>query len=165
MFIQLTVRPYGLLWTVFHYLLSKCLSHYIIVMSLSDACVIYSIRQLVPCMVCRSFFAGCQVHSSTRSLNARQHIRKRIEGSSLTLMSPSDVRFVGNENYIQDFHSGSTDSGNNVKASFMVDCGSSENINNLQQAGPSLAILNDTQISKGFAEDKQVMVVSTSLTA
>jgi len=132
MFIQLTVRPYGLLWTVFHYLLSKCLCYYIAITSLADACVIYSIRQLIPSIVCRTFFAGCPVHSRMRSLNARQHIRKRMEGSS-SLIPPSDVRFVGHESYIHDFPSGSTDSRHdkNAKASFLVDYGSSENIDNL----------------------------------
>ncbi|KIM75567.1 hypothetical protein PILCRDRAFT_669842 [Piloderma croceum F 1598] len=108
--IALTVRPNGLLWTVFHYSLSKL-----------------------------------YINSYLALLNARQHLRKRMEGSS-SLMSPSDVRFVGHESYIQDFPSGSTDSHHSKNA----------------KAGPSLVILNDTPISEGFPEDKKVMV-STSL--
>jgi len=81
-------------------------------------------------------------------------------------MPPSDVRFAGDDSYIQSFRSGSTDSccSNNAKASFLVDDGSSENIDNPRQAGPSLVILNDTQSSEGLAADKKVMV-STSFTA
>ena len=161
MFIQLTVNPDTLLWTLFHYMLSKWLCYYIAVTSLADAFVIYSIRQLLLCIVRRIFFTGCPVRSRTRSLNARQHIRKRIEGSSLT--PPSDVRFIGNESYTQDFHSGSTGS-RHSEASFLVGYGFSENIDNLRQAGPSLVTLNDIQISEGLATDKKVMV-STSLTA
>jgi hypothetical protein len=130
MFIQLTVNPYGLIWTVFYYLLSKCVCYYITIICLPDACVICSIRQLLPCTVCRILFAGRSVRSRMRSLNARQHIRKRIEGPSL-LAPPSDIRFVG-ESYTQDSYSGSTGShhSNNAKVSFLVDCGSSETIDN-----------------------------------
>jgi hypothetical protein len=165
MFIQITLRPYGLLWTVFHYLLSKCLCYYITITSLPDACVICSIHQLIPCVVCRKLFACCSVHSHTRSLNARRHIRKQIEGPS-SLMPPSDVQFVGSERYIQGSHSGSTGSrrSNDPKASFLVDYGSFESIDNLQQAGPSLVILNDTQSLERLAADKKD-VISTSLTA
>ena len=155
--------PGGLLWTVFYYLLSKCLCYYITIASLPDACVICSIHQLVPCIVCRTLFIGFPAHSRTCSLNARQHIRKRIEGSSLT--PPSDAQFVGDESYIQGSSSGSTGSrhSKDAKASSPVDYGSAENIDNLRQAGLSLLILNDTQISEGLAADKNV-VISSSLT-
>src|ERR1700729_355755 len=108
MFIQITLLPDSLLWTVFYYLLSKCLWYYITIASLPDACVICSIHQLIPCIVCRTLFIGCPVHSRTRSLNARQHIRKRIEGPSLT--PPSDAQFINGESYIQGSNSGSTGS-------------------------------------------------------
>ena len=163
-FMQITVIPNGSLWTVFYYLLSKCLCYYITIASLPDDCVICSIHQLIPCIVCRTLFAGCTVHSRTRSLNARQLIRKRIEGPSLT--PPSDARFAGSESYIQGSNSGSTGShhSNDANASFLVDYGSAENIDNLQQAGPSLLILNDTQSLEGLAGNKKV-VISTSSTA
>ena len=38
-----------------------------------------------------------------------------------------------------------------AKASFLVDYGSSKNIDNLWQASPSLVILNGTLISEAFA--------------
>jgi hypothetical protein len=81
-------------------------------------------------------------------------------------MPPSDVQFVGSERYIQGSHSGSTGSrrSNDPKASFLVDYGSFESIDNLQQAGPSLVILNDTQSLERLAADKKD-VISTSLTA
>jgi len=112
--VAITIRPYGLLWTVFYFLLSK--------------------------LYINSFLAF---------LNARQHIRKRIEGPSLpTSMSFSDVRFAGGERYTQGSHSGSTGSQHSNDA----------------KAGPSLVILHDAQSSEGLAADKTVGI-STSLTA
>jgi hypothetical protein len=103
------------------------------IMSLSDACVIYSIRQLFPCIVRRILFAGCSLHSRTRSLNARQHIRKRIEGPSLPT-SFSDVRFVVGQHYTQDSRSGSTGShhSNDAKVNILLDYEYSENTDNLR---------------------------------
>jgi hypothetical protein len=153
MFIQITINPYGLLWTVFYYLLSKCQCYYITITSLPDACVICSIHQLIPCIVCRTLFVGYPVHSRTRSLNARQRIRKQM-AEPVSLTPPSDLPY--------SVSTGSRHS-NHPKASFLVDYGSSENIDNLRQAGPSLVILNDTQSSEGLAADKKVGI-STSLT-
>ena len=76
---------------------------------------------------------------------------------------PSDAQFINGKSYIQGSNSGSTGSShsNDAQASFLVDYGSAENIDNLRQAGPSLLILNDTQISE--ADEK--VVISASLTA
>lgn len=143
---------------VLFYVLKMC-GYSITIMSLADACVICSIRQLLPCIVCRILFAGCSLYSRTRSLNARQHIRKKMEGPSLPTAF-SNIRFaVGSESCIQDSHSGSTGShSNDAKVSILE---SSENTDNFRQAGPSLVILNHTQSSEGLAVDKRVGI-STS---
>jgi hypothetical protein len=145
---------------VLFYVVKMC-GYSITIMSLADACVICSIRQLLPRIVCRILFAGCSLYSRTRSLNARQHIRKKMEGPSLPTAF-SNIHFaVGSESCIQDSHSGSTGShSNDAKVSILVDYESSENTDNFRQA-PSLVILNHARSSEGLAVDRRVGI-STS---
>jgi hypothetical protein len=42
---------------------AKMCGYSLTIMSLSDACVMCSIRQLFPCIVCRILLAGCSLHS------------------------------------------------------------------------------------------------------
>ena len=106
----------------------KMCGYSLTIMSLSDACIICSIRQLFPCIVCRILFAGCSLDLRTCSLNARQHIRKRMEGPSLPT-SFSDVCFEGSQHYTQDSHTGTTGShnDNDTKVNILVDYEYSEN--------------------------------------
>jgi len=109
--VAITIKPYGLVWTVFYFMVSKL-----------------------------------YVNSFLAFLNARQHIRKRIEG--LPLPTCSDVRFAVGDRPTQGSHSESTSSYHSNDA----------------KAGPSLVILNDLQSSAGsVAVDKKVGI-STSLT-
>jgi len=110
--VVITIKPYGLVWTVFYYMRSKL-----------------------------------YVNSFLAFLNARQHIRKRIEGPSLPT-SFSDVRFVVGQHYTQDSRSGSTGSHHSNDA----------------KGGSSLIILNDVHLEGSVAADKKVGI-STSLTA
>ena len=111
----------------------------------------------------RILFVACSFRSRTRSLNARQHIRKRIEGPSLPTAFSHVCFSEGGERYIKSSHSGSAGShdSNGPSVSILVDYESTENTNDLRQAGLELVILNDAQSSEGLAVDKKVEI-STS---